>query len=56
MSNRDTAIANALAWFDDDQGYFETLSKRVAVQTESQDPDSFYRFYISLYRFYIDFV
>ena len=51
MSNRDTAIANALAWFDDDQGYFETLSKRVAVQTESQEPSQLPELYRYLEKF-----
>ncbi len=52
MSTRDTAIANALAWFDDEQGYFETLSKRVAVPTESQEASQL----PELYRYLEDFI
>lgn len=33
------AIARALAYFDDDDGYFADLARRVAVPTESQNPD-----------------
>lgn len=33
------AIASALAYFDDDEGYFADLARRVAVPTESQNPD-----------------
>lgn len=51
MSTRDTAIANALAWFDDDQGYFETLSKCVAVQTENQEPSQLPELYRHLEEF-----
>lgn len=38
MTTRADAIADALDWFDDDAGYFETLKQRVAVPTESQEP------------------
>ena len=33
------AIARALAYFDDHDGYFADLARRVAVPTESQNPD-----------------
>ncbi len=38
MSRRD-AIDAALAHFDDPEGFFEDLKARVAVKTESQNPD-----------------
>ena len=33
------AIARALAYFDDEEGYFADLARLVAVPTESQNPD-----------------
>lgn len=38
MSDRDTAVASALSFFDDEDGFFKTLSDRIAVPTESQEP------------------
>jgi acetylornithine deacetylase/succinyl-diaminopimelate desuccinylase-like protein len=39
MPRRSHAIARALAYFDDDGGYFRDLATRVAVPTESQRPE-----------------
>ncbi len=53
MTTRADAIASALAWFDDeDAGYFKTLSDRVAVPTESQEPSQL----PELYRYLTDFI
>lgn len=52
MTSRADAIADALAWFDDDAGYFETLKQRVAVQTESQEASQL----PELYRYLEDFI
>ena len=52
MTSRQDAIADALMWFDDDAGYFETLKQRVAVETESQEASQL----PELYRYLEDFI
>ncbi|MDA0996811.1 MAG: M20/M25/M40 family metallo-hydrolase, partial [Proteobacteria bacterium] len=40
MNGRSAAIERGLAWFDDpDTGFFPTLADRVAIPTESQNPE-----------------
>ncbi len=37
--SRKNAVTRALAYFDDEEGYFADLARRVAIPTESQEPD-----------------
>jgi acetylornithine deacetylase/succinyl-diaminopimelate desuccinylase-like protein len=45
MPSRDGAIARALAYYDDAEGYFRDLAARVAVPTESQRPEQLPQLY-----------